>query len=194
MDDHRPAIIGAALDDIDLVAAAGPQFGFPQQPGRGIEGQTFRAAQPEAQISGIAPAWPAKGLPGTGAPSGVMWMTLPRSTVQLLRRHPVDGLLGRGVPVADGHEQIAVAPEGDAPAGLAAQPLGRPLREAAENDFHVAELVPVKPRPPDIGVGVVLRWFAHEIGKGEEDAVIAAETGIDRDIQQHDLLAGGHGS
>src|SRR5260221_4465951 len=44
MRNHRPSVILAFLDDVQLVAAARAMLGFPQAPSR-IEGQAFLAAQ-----------------------------------------------------------------------------------------------------------------------------------------------------
>ena len=150
--DHRPAVVLALLDDVELVAAARTVLGFPQAAGPRIERQAFLAADAIGPDLGQDARLAEERIVGRRRAVGRDVNDLAEMGVQPLRHVPRRRIRA----VADGHEQVAVGPDRDAAAGLAAEPLGRHGRLGSEDDLHVGQgpLRFIQPRPRDIGIAV----------------------------------------
>ena len=102
------------------------------------------------------PAWPINGLSGAGAPSGVMWITLPRWLSSFCAAtspwSAPASCRGRRSSRTDSR-RVAIAMR---PPVLPPSPFAGHCGVRTEDDVHVAELVAVQTRAGDIRVGVVL--------------------------------------
>lgn len=76
--DHRPSVVLASANDVDLVAAFRSVFDFPKDAGGGIDREALRVAVAVTQISGLASGRPTNGLSFGTDPSGAMRTILPR--------------------------------------------------------------------------------------------------------------------
>ena len=101
--DHRPAVVLARLDDVDLVAALRAVLLLPELAVGGIEGEALRVAVAIGPDLGQRAGRPTNGLSGGTAPSGVMRTILPMWLSSFCASSRVAEML------AERDEQIAVA-------------------------------------------------------------------------------------
>ena len=131
--DHRPAVILAFLDDVQLVAAARSVIVLPQATGSRIERQAFRAAHAVGPDLGQHARLTDERIVGRRRAIRRDVNDLAEMIVELLRDVPRRRIRA----VAGCQEQIAVAPDRDAASGLGAEPFRRHGRLGAEDDLHV---------------------------------------------------------
>jgi hypothetical protein len=124
--DHRPAVVRAAADAVDLVAAPRAVFGEDPEIALEIERRALRVAVAVAPDLGARARRPTKGLSAGTLPSRLMRTTVPLWLPDPARWHVL-------APVADGEEEPPIRRLDDAAAEMppAARSPARPRRSPA---------------------------------------------------------------
>ena len=170
----RPAIIAAALDKVDLIAAHRPHLHFPEPPAR-IEGQAEKVAVTQSPDLRGHPAPRGEGIVGRHRAVVVQPHDLAEIAAHILRRIEMLALARADI-------ELAVRPEGDAVREMAA---AVHLRLLAPDHLQVAEagagFAEIEMCPADDGAA---RAIVARLDPAQIDQPVLRETGVEDDVTQ----------
>ena len=181
--DDGPAVVLALLDDVQLIATARSVFVVPELAGKGVCGKTFGVANAICPDFRQRAGFVEEGIVGGRRSVGGDVEDLAEVTAQVLCDRP-----GWGVgAVTRGDEQGAIGREDDAASGLASKPFRGDGGLCPEDDFGIAngELAFIESAAGNTGIGV---GAIDVVEKGEKDAVVGGEFGIERYFENAEAL------
>ena len=183
---HRPPVIGARLDEVDLVASLGAVLVDPHLVRLGVHDHSLGVAAPVRIDLGKVPGLAHEGVVGRNA--SVVVQPEHRSDVVVggLGRMGL-GRVGHGgvAPVAHGHEEIAIPVKGQTGSEVlpgAAPGLGH------EDVLHACEGLPVE-HAPGHGRGSLVPVVAR-LGIGEVHHLVRGEVRVQHHVQKAALALG----
>ncbi len=181
--DHRPAVVPAGQDEVELVAPLGTVLGDPDVPGLGVDRQALGVPVPVAPDLGTGAVPPDEGIVG-GDPAVVVQADHDAVVVgEVLGRVALQVALGRGLAVAHRDEEVALAVEGETGAVVAPAP-----RVGLEDLLHVREAV-VLEAPAHYGGGG-FGAALHRLGIAEVEESVRGEVGMGYHVEEPGLTPG----
>src|SRR5262244_406684 len=172
--DHRPAVILALLDDVDLVAAARPMLVLPQLPGHGVEREALGiavAVAPDLRLGG-RPA--DERIVRRDRAIGPDADDLAEIVGRILR------LVAGGEMLARGQEEIVVRRQRNAAAEMVAAGERAGLAEDHLDLVEPGRAFIHQPGARERGAAAAF----HRLGVTEIDGVILRKAAVERDVVQ----------
>src|SRR5215468_8060401 len=172
--DHRPAVVLAFLDDVDLVATARPVLVLPQLPGHGVEREPLGIAMAVAPDLGLGGRPADEGIVRRDRAIGPDANDLAEIVGKILR------LVAGGEMLAGGQEEIVVRRLHDTAAEMIAA-----RERAGLTEDHLDRVEPGRAfihQPSACERGAPAAF--HRLGVTEIDGVVLCKAAVERDVEQ----------